>query len=204
MIGLDKSRPLGSLHGKGRKRKLACVAADVIETTNECRDGDDDAITHQTSNKNMKMEDPCDDVRISTSDSRRDAACEKASPENSTANVLGSPAVVCRGWFGPSWFTADGDGVRENNGRCSAVVDSLQKCMRELPSVDVSGELSSLCLVAVKWADLKRSKADTRSSDAMLSSPLGILWSGDVKPLVRPDQVASYGKYMSYSVASTF
>jgi hypothetical protein len=184
------------MRGKGQKRKLAGVGKDAAETTNECHD-DGDASTHQKNSKNMKLEDPCDDVRISTSESRRDAACEMASSENPASDVFGSSSLNCRGWFGSRWFTADD--ALENNGRCPAAVDRhdcdiLQKFMRESLSFGVAGELSSLCLVAVKWADLKRSKADTRLSDGMLSSPVGILWSGDVKPLVHPDQASSYGK----------
>jgi len=106
----------------------------------------------------------------------------------------------CRGWFSSSWPQSD---------------DLTDKCNEFTPDADQSRldfhemltkrtcsqliELSLECSAAAKWSELKRLRQE--DAETLLSSPVGILWRGTVKPLVKPSQATSVGSTYSSLLA---
>jgi len=96
----------------------------------------------------------------------------------------------CRGWFLSSWPESDG-----KSGHFSSDADRSALGFHETLTKRTCSRLAELCLEcssAAKWSELKRSQRE--DAETLLSSPAGVLWRGNVKPLVRPSQATSAGK----------
>jgi len=100
----------------------------------------------------------------------------------------------CRGWFLSSW-PESGD---SSSGHSSPSADRSVLGVRGALAGRTWSQSAELRLdgsSAAKWSALKRSQRE--DNEALVSSPAGVLWSGKVKPLVRPSQATSVGKYTS-------
>ena len=91
----------------------------------------------------------------------------------------------CRGWFSPSWSS-------DLPEHCSTSEQHLLHIMERLAQHAESQLVELECSSAAKWSEFKRSRRE--ETDTLLSSPAGVLWSGDVKPLIQPAQATSVGK----------
>ena len=132
------------------------------------------------------------------------------------SNEYAGTQLEFRGWFGSEWFNVSKHCENLSNNKldvssvpeqiCHGLPDKLscqvsaehsfygQSSIKHI-LLDLSSELTSLSLVAKEWASLKRLQQDllVEDPDWYLSSPAGVLWSGDVKPLVHPAEATSYG-----------
>lgn len=100
-----------------------------------------------------------------------------------------------RGWFLSSWLQSD-DKLEHSS---STVVDHSVLGFPETLTGRACSQLAELhleCSSAAKWSELKRSQRE--DSNTLFSSPAGVLWSGNVKPLVRPSRATSVGKFCFY------
>lgn len=97
----------------------------------------------------------------------------------------------CRGWFLSSWLESD-----DKLGHFTSNADPAGGFPETLTKQTCSqlAELRLECSSAAKWSELKRSQREDR--ETLLSSPAGVLWRGNVKPLVRPSQATSAGNIL--------
>ena len=141
--------------------------------------------------RSSRVRESCDRkiARLSTGTACR---CKATPPSADTSDTC---ADTCRqrsrGWFPPSWPPpADSTPVPS-----SPISDPPLLRVAEKRSEDASAWLAGLnlvCLAAVEWKKLKASKRE--ESEGLLSSAVGVLWRGSVKPLVTPSQATSVGK----------
>ena len=118
------------------------------------------------------------------------------SVDNSPQTVATSHRNNCRGWFPANWSDASASASTKQ----SAISDPLVDLMQTITVVD---GLSSARLVADQWSSLKEVQRGRTIPDLdwLRSSPAGVLWSGDVKPLVHPARATSNGTTTKLSSA---
>lgn len=117
-------------------------------------------------------------------------ACDCQTTDHETNRVTCSRHS--RGWFLPSWPQSD------DKSECSS--SNADESMLHFPETLTKqtcswlAELHLECSTAAKWLELKRSQREDK--ETLLSSPAGVLWRGNVKPLVRPSQATSVGNIL--------
>ena len=95
-----------------------------------------------------------------------------------------------RGWFSSSWPQSNDTSQRSLSNVDQSLVRVVE-ALTQRTNLQLA-ELRFECSSAAKWSELKRSQR--KDSDALLSSPAGVLWKGNVKPLIQPSQATSVGK----------
>jgi len=107
----------------------------------------------------------------------------------------------CRGWFPPSWpQPVDSSGHSSSNSDCQFTLNFVERLTHHASLQLAELQLGSSS--ATKWLELKRSQTEDR--EKLLSSPVGVLWQGHVKPLIQPSQATSVGKLIIIIIITFF
>jgi len=173
-IGIGKSRDAAA----ARKKRKKCKPDDVDEKyhSKKCSRKRCDAQIAKVTSGSSSV---CDcDVTVCDLDISRDTRWRR-----------------CRGWFASSWPQTS-----DTSGQCpSSTADQSLLHFTDTSAHRACTKLAELrleCSSAAKWLELKRLRSE--DNEALLSSPVGVLWRGSVKPLIQPSQATSVGKTLYY------
>jgi len=169
-IGLGKSQGASPARKKRNKRKLVKTEKQGASIT-------------KTTNRTSRLSRVCD----------RNTTVHEVDGDVSHRDCHSTCLRRCRGWFSSSWSQSS-ETPRHSDQTLVHVAETLAQRRAELQLSELRLECSS----AAKWSELKRSRR--KDDEVLLSSPVGVLWAGNVKPLIQPSQATSVGKLHFYSI----
>ena len=96
-----------------------------------------------------------------------------------------------RGWFPLSWAQSKNT-LQHSLSDADQTLIHITQTLAQRCTESKLAEMRLECSSAAKWSELKRLQRE--DSEALVSSPASVLWTGTVKPLIQPSHAASVGK----------
>ena len=169
-IGIGKSQDI-AIVAAGKKRKKHKLNEDEERCSEKC------ARKHR-------------DAKIASVRKGSSCTCDCETTLHDPETSCKNSQRRCRGWFLSSWPQTN-DTPRRTSSNTDQSLPYFTEALARHASLQLV-ELRLECSSAAKWSEHNRSRRE--DTDELLSSPAGVLWRGNVKPLILPSQATSVGK----------